>query len=132
MSFVTFLIFLRPKFSMTFQFIKSKFLIVRQSFLFLLNKTFQLTFVHIIIQKLFRKITMQASSVQFSHSVVSDSWDSMDCRPPVSSVYGILQARILVWVTIPFSRGSSDPGTKPRSLTLQADSLLSKLLGKPG
>ena len=33
----------------------------------------------------------------------------MDCSPPASSVYGILQARILVWVVIPFSRGSSQP-----------------------
>jgi len=31
----------------------------------------------------------------------------MDCSPPGSSVYGILQARILQWVAIPFSRGSS-------------------------
>ena len=30
-----------------------------------------------------------------------------DCRPPGSSVHGILQARILEWVAIPFSRGSS-------------------------
>ena len=29
----------------------------------------------------------------------------MDCSPPGSSVYGILQARILEWVVIPFSRG---------------------------
>ena len=31
----------------------------------------------------------------------------MDCSPPGSSIYGILQARILEWVAIPFSRGSS-------------------------
>ena len=31
----------------------------------------------------------------------------MDCGPPGSSVLGILQARILEWVAIPFSRGSS-------------------------
>ena len=31
----------------------------------------------------------------------------MDCSPPVSSVPGILQARILEWVAISFSRGSS-------------------------
>ena len=31
----------------------------------------------------------------------------MDCSPPGSSVHGILQARILEWVAIPFSRGSS-------------------------
>ena len=33
--------------------------------------------------------------------------DPMDCSPPGSSVLGILQARILEWVPIPFSRGSS-------------------------
>ena len=32
-----------------------------------------------------------------------------NCTPPGSSVYGILQARILEWVAIPFSRGSSQP-----------------------
>ena len=35
--------------------------------------------------------------------------DSMDCSPPSSSVHGILQARSLEWVAIPFSRGSSWP-----------------------
>ena len=35
--------------------------------------------------------------------------DPMDCNPPGSSVHGILQARILEWVAIPFSRGSSWP-----------------------
>ena len=34
----------------------------------------------------------------------------MDCSPPGSSVHGILQARILEWVAISFSRGSSQPG----------------------
>ena len=33
----------------------------------------------------------------------------MDCSPPGSSVHGILQERILEWVAIPFSRGSSWP-----------------------
>ena len=33
--------------------------------------------------------------------------NSMDCSPPGSSVHGILQAGILEWVAIPFSRGSS-------------------------
>ena len=40
-----------------------------------------------------------------SHSVVSD----MDCSPPGSSIHRILQARILEWVAIFFSRGSSQP-----------------------
>ena len=35
--------------------------------------------------------------------------DPMDGSPPGSSVHGILQARILEWVAIPFSRGSSLP-----------------------
>ena len=33
--------------------------------------------------------------------------DPMDCSPPGSSVHGILQARILEWVAMPFSSGSS-------------------------
>ena len=34
-------------------------------------------------------------------------YDPMDCSPPGSSVHGILQARILELVAMPFSRGSS-------------------------
>ena len=34
-------------------------------------------------------------------------FDSVDCTLPGSSVHGILQARILKWVAIPFSRRSS-------------------------
>ena len=36
-------------------------------------------------------------------------WDPMDYRLPGSSVRGILQARILKWLSIPFSRRSSQP-----------------------
>ena len=35
--------------------------------------------------------------------------DPMDCSPPGSSVHGMSQARILEWVTISSSRGSSHP-----------------------
>ena len=35
--------------------------------------------------------------------------DPMDCSPPCSSVHGISEARILKWVTIAFSSGSSWP-----------------------
>ena len=38
-----------------------------------------------------------------------DLTDLMDCRLQGFSVHGILQARILAWVAIPFSRGSSQP-----------------------
>ena len=34
-------------------------------------------------------------------------YDPMDCCPPGSSVHGILQARILEWVVMPSSKGSS-------------------------
>ena len=57
--------------------------------------------------------------------------DRMDCSPLGSPVHGILQARILEWVGIPFSRGSSQPGIKARSPALQADSSLSEAPGKP-
>ena len=35
--------------------------------------------------------------------------DPMDCSLPRSSVHGIFQARVLEWVAISFSRGSSRP-----------------------
>ena len=40
--------------------------------------------------------------------------DPMDCSLPSSSVHGILQARVLEWVAVPVSRGSS----RPRDQTL--------------
>ena len=36
-------------------------------------------------------------------------YNPMDCSPQGSSVHGTLQARILEWVAIHFSRGSSPP-----------------------
>ena len=55
--------------------------------------------------------------------------DPLDCRLPGSSVHAILQARILEWVAIPFSRGifltkGSNPGLlhckqSPHCLSLQ-------------
>ena len=50
---------------------------------------------------------------KWSCSVVSDSLRPVDSSPPNSSVHGILQARILEWVAISFSRGS----TRPRDRT---------------
>ena len=50
-------------------------------------------------------------SIYICLCVLSCVWlcDLLDCRPAGSSLYGILQARILEWVAIPFSRGSSWP-----------------------
>ena len=50
----------------------------------------------------------------------------MDCSPPGSSVHGILQARVLEWVVVPFSMELPNPGIKLKSPTLQADSLPSE------
>ena len=68
-----------------------------------------------------------------SSSVVSDSmWPvRLLYSPSGSSVHGIFQARILEWVAISFSRGSSDPGTERRSTALQADSLPVSHRGSP-
>ena len=69
-----------------------------------------------------------------SESVVAQSCLAL-CNPMGwsllgSSVHGILQARILEWVAIPFSRVSPQPSNQPRSPTLQTDSLLSEPPGK--
>ena len=57
---------------------------------------------------IYLSIVMKIENV--SHSVISNFFcHSMDCRPPDSSVHGILQARVLAWVAISFSRGSSWP-----------------------
>ena len=58
--------------------------------------------------------------------VLSHVWlfcDPMNCSLPGSSDHGIFQARILQWVAISSTRGSSWPGIEPRSPALQADSL---------
>ena len=72
--------------------------------------------------------------------LVAKSWltlgDPVESIPPGSSVHGILQARILEWVAISFSRGSSGPRDQTcTSLCLlhwQADSLPLRRLGSPG
>ena len=51
----------------------------------------------------------------------------MDCSLSGSSVHAILQARILEWIAIPSSRGSS----QLMDCALQVDSLPSELKGKP-
>ena len=48
----------------------------------------------------------EKKSETVTHSVMSNSLNVTDCSPPGSSVHGILHARILEWIAIPFSRGS--------------------------
>ena len=53
----------------------------------------------------FRAVLCCAKSLQSCPTLC----DPMDGSPPGSSVHGILQARILEWVAMPSSRGSSQP-----------------------
>ena len=50
-----------------------------------------------------RRVRLKRANRNFSNLT------PMDCSPPGSPVHGILQARILEWAAIPFSRGSSQP-----------------------
>ena len=66
------------------------------------------------ISQFLKSIFLQSkNSVDSYWSEVAQScptlWDPVDCSPPGSSIHGILQARILEWVAISFSRGSSQP-----------------------
>ena len=51
----------------------------------------------------------QSTCVLSSFSLVQLFVNPMDCSPPASPVHDILQARILEWVAMPSSRGSSQP-----------------------
>ena len=57
--------------------------------------------------------------------------DPIDCSLPGFSIHGIVQARVLEWVAISFSRGSSWHRNQTRSPALQADALPSEPPGKP-
>ena len=72
----------------------------------------------------------QNTQVMFSHSVVSDSCDPMNCSLPGSSVHGILQASIQEWVAFFFSRALPNPGIEPGSPASQTDSLPIESAGK--
>ena len=55
-----------------------------------------------------------------------------DCLLPTDyTVHGILQARILEWVTFPSPEDLPNPGIEPRSPALEADSLPAEPQGKP-
>ena len=71
------------------------------------------------------------SSLVFVAPLFLTLCDPMAYSPPGSSAHGILQAGILAWVAISFSRGLPDPGIKPGSPALRADSLPFELPGKP-
>ena len=53
------------------------------------------------------------------------------CNPMDYTVHGILQARILDWVAVLFSRDLPNPGIELKSPKLQADSSPAEAPGKP-
>ena len=59
---------------------------------------------HMFSQRI--RICMHPKSLQLCPALC----DPVDCGPLGSSLHGILQARILVWIAIPSSRDFTDPG----------------------
>ena len=59
----------------------------------------------------------------FSYQSYLTLGDSLDYTPPVFSVYGNFQVRILEWVAIFSSKGSFQPRIEPRLPTLKANPL---------
>ena len=57
--------------------------------------------------------------------------DPKDCIPPGSSVHGILQARILEWVAMSFSRGSSQLRDQTRISCIAGRFFTAEPPGKP-
>ena len=55
----------------------------------------------------------------------------VDCSPPDSSVRGLLQARTLEWVAMPFSRASSPPRDRTHVYALAVVFFTTELPGKP-
>ena len=63
---------------------------------------------HVILEKINQTKTMikTVEYIVLSTQSLSTSSEPMDCIPSDSLVQRILQARILEWIAIPFSRGS--------------------------
>ena len=87
-----------------------------------------------VFTEIYRKVSMFSFAAFFARCLHAKSLqscltlcDPMDCNPSGSSVHGILQAWILRWVAISFSRGSSGPrdwtqisGIAGRFITIRA------------
>ena len=84
--------------------------------------------LHFCLQKSAHVSKPSSNATSFIRPLCAQScttgWDPMDCSPPGSSVQRILQARILEWVAISSSRGSTKSW-------IQAGSLLPAPPGNP-
>ena len=90
-----------------------------------------LTKVHVVKAMVFPKVMYICECVCVCVCVKVAQLCPTLCDPMDCTVHGILKARILEWVAFPFSRGSSQPGIKPRSSALQVDSSPAEPQGKP-
>ena len=88
-----------------------KLFVVVTFHIFILSFQFWLCFLKVGIRScipLYPYLSEVKGKVLVTH-LCPTLYDPMDCSPPGSSVHGILQARILEWVAIPFSRRSPQP-----------------------
>ena len=72
-------------------------------------------------QKYWREINQKWPMLSEVAQLCPTLCDPVDCSPPGSSIHGTLQARILEWVAISFSRVSSRPGDQ---------TLVSRIVGR--
>ena len=76
-------------------------------------------------------IHTQLGQCWFSHQVMCNSCNLMDCSPWGSSVHGISKARILEWVAISSSRGFSWPRDRTQISCIAGRFFTAEPLGKP-
>ena len=83
-------------------------------------------------QPLILLIFLQCAALCLVTQSCLNLWDPMDCSPPGSSVLGD-SPRQEYWsgLPCPLPQALPNPGIQPRSPSLQADSFLTKPLGKP-
>ena len=85
----------------------------RRNCSYLFSEKFRKRYVDICKERLFLKFSLLSCQRIKGKSEVAQSCltlcDPMECSLPGSSVHGIFQARVLEWVAISFSRGSSQP-----------------------
>ena len=81
---------------------------------------------------------MALQKVPFSYIMCAKSlqscltlWDTMDSSPPGSSLHGSLQARILEWIAVASSRGSSRPRDQTGLSCIAGGFFTAKPPGKP-
>ena len=71
-----------------------------------------------------------SSALYFTQERVTQSCPTL-CDPTDYTLHGVLQARILEWVAIPFSRGSSQPRDRTQVSHIAGGFFTSRATGKP-